>query len=205
MKTSLVWVTPQAELVIARLARVSSSNPDNPEYEKLLRYLIAHKHWSPFEMASMCVEIETTRMVSAQLLRHRSFSFQEFSQRYAEVVEVDRVPARSQDKKNRQASHDNLCEETKAWWHWKQIELNRDALNAYNEALRQGVAKECARAILPLSTVTRLYMAGSVRSWIHYLQVRLDESTQLEHREVAESIRDIFKTELPTVAKACDL
>jgi thymidylate synthase (FAD) len=198
----LVWVTPDAERLIAYCARVSSSNQDNPEYMRLLRYCAQNGHWSVFEMASMCIEVQTTRMVSAQLLRHRSFSFQEFSQRYQEAPGIQTVPARSQDAKNRQASHDNLDAETQHWWLQAQGRLALDTHRVYREARERGIAKECARAILPMATTTKLYMSGTIRSWIHYLEVRLDPSTQLEHREIAEAIAGILKEQCPIVYTA---
>ena len=155
----LVWITPDAEQIIGKLARVSNpDNEDNPEVTKLLKYLIKHKHWSPFEMASMCVEIKTTRAISPQILRHRSFSFQEFSQRYAPAMDVELPTLRRQDTKNRQNSIDDLDNETAGFLTGKIDQHFREAQDLYEQLLDRGVAKECARAVLPLNTGTRLYI-----------------------------------------------
>lgn len=199
MSARLIWVTPNAEAAMAYCARVSSEWQDNPSYTTLLQYCAKNGHWSVFEMASMCVELTTTRMISAQLLRHRSFSFQEFSQRYANAQRFRIQPARRQDTKNRQASHDDLSLDVREWFLEAQSELHEQSLALYEKALAKGIAKECARAVLPLSTETKLYMSGSVRSWIHYLQLRCDEATQLEHREIALAIREIFDEQFPTL------
>ena len=199
----LVWVTPNAEQLIGKIARVSNpANEDNPNVEKLIRYLIKHKHWSPFEMASMCVEIKTTRAIAPQILRHRSFSFQEFSQRYAVATEINVPDLRRQDVKNRQNSIDDLPEE-KVEFLQQQIDNHyRSAMDIYNSMLDSGVAKECARSVLPLSTATRLYMSGTIRSWLHYVDLRADNGTQLEHMQIARSIGDILADQVPTVARA---
>tara|TARA_B100002019_G_scaffold152186_1_gene131162 strand:+ start:4502 stop:5125 length:624 start_codon:yes stop_codon:yes gene_type:complete len=199
----LVWVTPDAEQLIGKIARVSNpANEDNPNVEKLIRYLIKHKHWSPFEMASMCVEIKTTRAIAPQILRHRSFSFQEFSQRYAVATEINVPDLRRQDMKNRQNSIDDLPEE-KVEFLQQQIDNHyRSAIDIYNSMLDSGVAKECARSVLPLSTATRLYMSGTIRSWLHYVDLRADNGTQLEHMHIARSIGDILADQVPTVARA---
>ena len=203
----LVSITPDAEKQIVYMARVSNpSNQNNMETApRLIKYLIKHKHWSPFEMASMQVEIETTRAVAAQVLRHRSFSFQEFSQRYSSVDQLGTVGLphlRSQDLKNKQASHDDL-DPKKVDLMNKQIQqLYHSTFDYYEYLLSQGVAKECARSILPLGTPTRLYMSGSIRSWIHYIQIRAGVETQLEHRLIAEAIKDIFEEQLPNVYEA---
>ena len=203
----LVSITPDAEKQIVYMARVSNpSNQDNMETApRLIKYLIKHKHWSPFEMASMQVEIETTRAVAAQVLRHRSFSFQEFSQRYSSVDQLGTVGLphlRSQDLKNKQASHDDL-DPKKVDLMNKQIQqLYHSTFDYYEYLLSQGVAKECARSILPLGTPTRLYMSGSIRSWIHYIQIRAGVETQLEHRLIAEAVKDIFEQQLPNVYEA---
>tara|TARA_Y100000004_G_scaffold190425_1_gene247539 strand:- start:1644 stop:2267 length:624 start_codon:yes stop_codon:yes gene_type:complete len=199
----LVWVTPDAEQLIGKIARVSNpANEDNPNVEKLIRYLIKHKHWSPFEMASMCVEIKTTRAIAPQILRHRSFSFQEFSQRYAVATEINVPDLRRQDVKNRQNSIDDLPEE-KVEFLQQQIDNHyRSAMDIYNSMLDSGVAKECARSVLPLSTATRLYMSGTIRSWLHYVDLRADNGTQLEHMQIAKSIGDILADQVPTVARA---
>ena len=199
----LVWVTPDAERLIGKLARVSNpANEDNPNVERLIKYLIKHKHWSPFEMASMCVEIQTTRAIGAQILRHRSFSFQEFSQRYAEVTEIDVPKLRRQDLNNRQNSIDDFPEELSEELQ-NSIALHNDKSNAlYKKLLAYGVAKECARNVLPLSTKTRMYMSGTIRSWLHYIDLRASHGTQVEHSQIASQIGEILDTELPTVSRA---
>lgn len=199
----LVWVTPDAEQLIGKIARVSNpANEDNPNVEKLIRYLIKHKHWSPFEMASMCVEIKTTRAIAPQILRHRSFSFQEFSQRYAVATEISVPDLRRQDLKNRQNSIDDLPEE-KVEFLQQQIDNHyRSSLDIYNSMLEYGVAKECARSVLPLSTATRLYMSGTIRSWLHYVDLRGDNGTQLEHMQIARAIGEILADQVPTIARA---
>ena len=199
----LVWVTPDAEKLIGKIARVSNpKNEDNPDYEKLLKYLIKHKHWSPFEMASMCVEITTTRAIAPQILRHRSFSFQEFSQRYAVATATDIPQLRRQDTKNRQNSINDMSIEDIAFCTDKIDQHFRESVDLYDYLLDKGVAKECARAVLPLNTVTRLYMSGTIRSWLHYVDLRGDNGTQAEHKLIARSIGEILDTELPTVSRA---
>lgn len=203
----LVSITPDAEKQIVYMARVSNpSNQANTETSpRLIRYLIKHKHWSPFEMASMQVEINTTRAVAAQVLRHRSFSFQEFSQRYSSVEELGTVGLphlRSQDLKNKQASHDDLDPAAVELMEKQITQIYANSFDYYEYLLSQGVAKECARSILPLGTPTRLYMSGSIRSWIHYIQIRAGIETQLEHRLIAEAIKDIFEEQLPNVYEA---
>lgn len=188
-------------------ARVSSpNNQSNHEMgERLLRYCMRHGHWSVFEMADMTVEIETSRAIAAQILRHRSFSFQEFSQRYAAAtLGFEGVDPRRQDEKNRQASHDDLPESTRWWFQRIKDRLEEDAQAAYEDALRQGIAKESARFLLPLSVRTRLYMKGSVRSWIHYLQVRDADGVQAEHRDIAREVRRVFAEAFPLTAKALE-
>ena len=199
----LVWVTPDAERLIGKLARVSNSaNEDNPNVERLIKYLIKHKHWSPFEMASMCVEIQTTRAIGAQILRHRSFSFQEFSQRYAEVTEIEVPQLRRQDLDNRQNSIDDFPEELSEELQ-DMITLHNNKSNSlYKKLLAYGVAKECARNVLPLSTKTRMYMSGTIRSWLHYIDLRASHGTQVEHSQIARQIGEILDTELPTVSRA---
>ena len=196
----LIWITPDAEKLIGKIARVSNpKNEDNPNYERLLRYLIKHKHWSPFEMASMCVEITTTRAISPQILRHRSFSFQEFSQRYAEATEVDMPRLRSQDLKNRQNSIDDMeFEQINELQHEIDIHF-REGMALYKKLLDQGVAKECARAVLPSNTVTRLYMSGTIRSWLHYIDLRGDNGTQLEHQRIARQCCHLLDFKCPTI------
>jgi len=203
----LVNVTPDAEKMIAYCARVSNpKNQDNEKIDKLLEYCIKHNHWSIFEMANMVVEIETTRAIAAQILRHRSFTFQEFSQRYADtklIEEKIHFPAlRKQDLKNRQNSTDDLDEFVKQDLELKTQKLFESAQDLYNEMLEVGVAKECARMVLPLATPTRIYMNGSVRSWIHYIDLRSAHGTQKEHMEIAEGVRDIFCQNFPIISQA---
>ena len=198
---SLVWITPKAESIIAYCARVSNpKNQNNPDTGKLLRYCVAHQHWSVFEMASMCIEINTTRDISAQILRHRSFSFQEFSQRYAEVTQRPEMPEwRRQDITNKQNSIDDLSEEVLREADWISAEAFVAAQRAYDRLLELGVAKECARKILPMNSPTRLYMSGTIRSWIHYLSVRREVGTQLEHRLIANQIYQLLNKEMPNL------
>jgi len=198
----LIWITPDAEQQIEYCARVS--NPKGQDKidttGKLLRYLVKHKHWSPFEMASACVEVNTTRDISAQILRHRSFSFQEFSQRYAEVSAVPVIPElRRQDHTNRQNSIDDLDYLRQDLYSSKIQHLFDESYRLYNELLEEGVAKECARKILPMNSPTRLYMSGTIRSWIHYLSVRKGPETQLEHRMIANQIYHVLNKELPNL------
>lgn len=203
---NLIWITPDAEKLIGKIARVSNpNNEDNPNVEKLLKYLIKHKHWSPFEMASMCVEIHTTRAVSAQILRHRSFSFQEFSQRYAIPTDTFATvlpDLRRQDEKNRQNSIDDLPEETVDYYQQRIDDHFREGVNLYESLLHSGVAKECARSVLPLNTVTRLYMSGTIRSWLHYCDLRCANGTQLEHQLIATNCQELLIEELPTISSA---
>ena len=203
---SLVWVTPDAEQLIGKIARVSNpSNEDNPEVEKLIRYLIKHKHWSPFEMASMCVEIHTTRAIAPQILRHRSFSFQEFSQRYAIPTDTFATvlpELRRQDVKNRQNSIDDIPPETQEYYQQRIDDHFREGVALYESLLHSDVAKECARSVLPLNTVTRLYMSGTIRSWLHYCDLRGANGTQAEHMQIAQSVQQILRDEVPTIARA---
>jgi len=208
-KVKLVSVTPNAEQTMAYIARVSNpNNQENPNYAGLLKYCIKHNHWSVFEQATMTLEIETTRGIAAQILRHRSFTFQEFSQRYADTSLItESIPLpdlRRQDTKNRQNSTDDLDQYLK-------LKLMSDinvhftaAQNLYNRLLEAGVAKECARFVLPLATPTRLYMTGSVRSWIHYIDLRSSHGTQKEHMDIAEAIRCIFTCQFPAVSAALE-
>ena len=200
----LVHATPDAESLVAYMARVSNpDNQDNPESERLIRYLIKHKHWSPFEMVNMCVQIETTRSVAAQILRHRSFSFQEFSQRYAQVAEPSMIPQlRRQDTKNRQNSVDDLDPVTVDEFNIKMNSLYELSESLYNEMLQAGVAKECARDVLPLSTPTKLYMNGTLRSWLHYTDLRCANGTQYEHKLIADQVKGLIEQEFPTIYKA---
>jgi thymidylate synthase (FAD) len=194
--------TPTPEGLIAYCARVSSPKQDNPSYANLLKYCIKHRHWSIFEMVDMTVEILTSRAIAQQILRHRSFCFQEFSQRYAKVQEMERYSPRRQDVKNRQNSIEDLDPKTVEWFMSAQDEIQNLGMKHYNEALEKGIAKESARFLLPLSTQTRLYMKGSIRSWIHYLEVRTDHGTQKEHRQIALSILEIFKAQFPITSEA---
>lgn len=184
-------------------ARVSNpENQDNPNVAGLLRFCIKHAHWSVFEMADMCIEIQTTRGISAQIIRHRSFHFQEFSLRYSVAATIERVRPRRQDLKNRQSSHDDLPPETLEWFERAQDEHFGEARKLYDEALEKGIAKESARFLLPLATGTTIYMKGSVRDWIHYINLRSDPGTQREHREVALACKQIFIEQFPVVADA---
>lgn len=184
-------------------ARVSSAEQTTENYERLIEYCIKNKHWSVFEMVDMTVEIVTSRAISPQILRHRSFSFQEFSQRYAIVESNEIYTGRRQDEKNRQNSISDLDQETQWWFLQAQAEVAALTYTRYKEALQKGIAKECARIVLPLGTQTRLYMKGSVRSWIHYLEVRTAPSTQKEHRDIANEIKKIFERQFPITAQAC--
>jgi thymidylate synthase (FAD) len=204
MEVKLVHVTPDAEKHIAYCARVSSPNQDNPEYAKLIRYCVKHNHYSILEMASMCLEITTTRAISPQILRHRSFSFQEFSQRYAEAASYESYTARRQDLKNKQNSIEDMSEDDLQWFVDAQKQVWDSSYGLYEEALSKGIAKEQARTLLPLNTVTKLYMNGTIRSWVHYIQVRTDPSTQKEHRDIAMAAKKIFIEQFPTIAEAME-
>jgi thymidylate synthase (FAD) len=204
-QVKLIHITPNAEELITYMARVSNpANQSNTETsQRLIRYLIEHQHWSPFEMVNMCVEVETTRSIAAQILRHRSFSFQEFSQRYAEVQLRPELPEmRRQDTKNRQNSIDDLPLEVLHETDKLVSQAFVTAYRAYDRLLELGVAKECARDVLPLATPTRLYMNGTIRSWIHYCQLRCGNGTQLEHRIIAEGAYKLLQEHLPSVCAA---
>ena len=191
-----------AEEFIAYCARVSNpANQDNPDSEKLLKYLVKHKHWSPFEMVHIVMEIETTRDIGRQILRHRSFSFQEFSQRYAEVVEMSEPrEARLQDQKNRQNSIETDNDELQNSWNLVQNEMLLAAKNYYAWAISKGIAKEVARSVLPEGlTMSRMYMSGSLRSWIHYCELRMANGTQKEHRELATQCWNIITEQFPSL------
>lgn len=196
-----------AEELVAYVARVS--NPSNQVGGKssagLLKYCIENKHWSVFETATMTVELETTRAVAAQVLRHRSFTFQEFSQRYA-VLDTDPEPqrARRQDDKNRQASHDDLPDDVVEWWRREQDKLYDASSELYVRALEKGIARECARFVLPLATPTKMYMTGNARDWIHYIELRTGNGTQREHAELAEQVKAIFAATFPAIAAALE-
>ena len=209
MNVKLITLTPKAEETMGYIARVSNpKNQENPKVAGLLSYCIKHGHWSVFEQAHMTIEINTTRGLAAQILRHRSFTFQEFSQRYADSRLLgDKIPLfqiRRQDEKNRQNSIDDVDPfliqkyEVKIEKHFKQ------AMKIYQEMLKDGIAKECARFVLPLATPTRLYMTGSIRSWIHYIDLRASHGTQKEHTEIVNQIKSIFVDELPVVSEALE-
>lgn len=207
MNVKLISVTPDAEKLMSYCARVSNPSGQNrDDYAKLLAYCIKHQHWSIFEQAFFTVEINTTRGLAAQILRHRSFTFQEFSQRYADATllaeDIPTFELRRQDNKNRQNSIDDISDETKVKWNVKIREHFAKAKSIYDGMIADGIAKECARFVLPLATPTRLYMSGSVRSWIHYIELRSSNGTQKEHRLIAEEIKEIFSQQFPTVSEA---
>ena len=206
MNVKLITVTPKAEETMGYVARVSNpNNQDNPNVSGLLGYCIKHGHWSVFEQAHMTLEIETTRGLAAQILRHRSFTFQEFSQRYANANLLDNIQVpdlRSQDSKNRQNSIDDIPQDKKETLQKKINDHFGAAMSLYDELIEEGVAKECARFVLPLATPTRIYMTGSVRSWIHYIDLRSAHGTQKEHMNIAEACRQIFIKQFPIVSTA---
>ena len=208
MNVKLVSITPDAEQMMAYIARVSNpSNQDNEKYSGLLKYCIKHNHWSVFEQSSMTLEIETTRAIAAQILRHRSFTYQEFSQRYAASTalgDIDLPELRKQDLKNRQNSTDDLDPEIVEKLNKQMITLFSSSKALYEQMLSQGVAKECARMVLPLATPTRIYMTGSCRSWIHYINLRSAHGTQKEHMEIAEGCRKVFTEQFPAVSEALE-
>ena len=208
MTVTLVSITPDAEQTMAYIARVSNpSNQDNQKYAGLLKYCIKHNHWSVFEQSSMTLEIETTRAIAAQILRHRSFTFQEFSQRYAASTalgDIDLPELRKQDLKNRQNSTDDLDPEMVEKFNKQMITLFSSSKALYEQMLKQGVAKECARMVLPLCTPTRIYMTGSCRSWIHYINLRSAHGTQKEHMNIAEACRKVFTEQFPSVSEALE-
>ena len=199
-----VWATPDGEALIAKMARVSNpGNENNPNITGLIRYLIKHNHWSPFEMASLCLEIDTTRAIAPQVLRHRSFSFQEFSQRYAESLAAPLPHLRSQDDKNRQNSIDDLPDTVIQHYEAEMAELRDAAFLLYRNMLADGVAKECARNVLPAGlTATRMYMTGTVRSWLHYCDLRCANGTQAEHMAIANSAKEILQQHFPHTCEA---
>ena len=205
MNIKLVSITPDAEKTMAYIARVSNpSNQDNENYSGLLKYCIKHNHWSVFEQSSMTLEIETTRAIAAQILRHRSFTFQEFSQRYADsnlLGSIELPKLRKQDSKNRQNSTDDLDPKVIQSLNMQMGTLFGSSLALYNQMLELGVAKECARMVLPLCTPTRIYMTGSCRSWIHYINLRSAHGTQKEHMDIAEGCRKVFTEQFPIVSK----
>lgn len=203
-EVKLVAITPDAEKLMMYCARVSNPKNQDSDNTKLIDYCIKNGHWSIFEMANLVVEIETSRAISAQILRHRSFSFQEFSQRYAKVQGFKTYPARRQDDKNRQNSIDDFSKEEKNLFDKLQDQVHIIADSNYRKALALGVAKEQARFLLPMSATSKLYMNGNIRSWLHYINLRCENGTQKEHQEIAEKIKVIFKEQLPTIAKAMD-
>jgi thymidylate synthase (FAD) len=208
MNVKLITVTPDAEKLMAYCARVSNpSNQNNDDYARLLKYCVNHKHWSIFEQASMTLEIQTTRGIAAQILRHRSFTFQEFSQRYADASLLGGIPIpklRKQDTKNRQNSTDDLDPELVNNYRLRIFKLFEQSIDLYKDMISNGVAKESARFVLPLATTTRLYMTGTVRSWIHYIDLRSANGTQKEHMDIANECKSIFVEQFPTVAEALD-
>ena len=208
-KVCLISVTPDAEKTIGYVARVSNpKNQDNPDVGGLLKYCIKHGHWSVFEQAFMTLEINTTRAIAAQVLRHRSFTYQEFSQRYADSsLLANSIPLpelRRQDDKNRQNSIDDIDEFTKQEFDIKMQRHFLDGMQLYKEMLRSGIAKECARMVLPLATPTKMYMSGSLRSWIHYIDLRSANGTQKEHMKIAEACKQHFICQFPIISKALD-
>ena len=209
MTVKLVSITPDAEATMGYVARVSNpANQDNPNVAGLLKYCIKHDHWSVFEQSFMTLEIETTRAIAAQILRHRSFTFQEFSQRYADSSLLSKaIPLpelRRQDTKNRQNSIDDLDPFVVQKLEMQMQTLFDSSMALYQQMLERGVAKECARNVLPLCTPTRIYMSGSCRSWIHYITLRSANGTQKEHMDVANACREVFKEQFPTVAEALE-
>jgi thymidylate synthase (FAD) len=209
MSVKLISVTPDAEQTMAYVARVSNpKNQENPNYAKLLGYCIKHNHWSVFEQAFMTLEIETTRGLAAQILRHRSFTYQEWSQRYADssmlAESIPMFDLRRQDTKNRQNSIDDIDDFVKQEYEIKIRRHFDEAMTLYQSMLDMGIAKECARFVLPLATPTRMYMSGSVRSWIHYINLRSANGTQKEHMEIAEACKKIFVEQFPTCAEALE-
>lgn len=207
MSVKLISATPDAEKLISYCARVSNpNNQDNEQYAKLLKYCIDHEHWSIFEQAFMTVEINTTRGIAAQILRHRSFTFQEFSQRYADASLLgDNIPVfelRRQDNKNRQNSIDDVDNMIKMKYNVLIREHFAKAKALYDQMIADGVAKECARFVLPLATPTRLYMSGTVRSWIHYISLREKNGTQKEHMDIAKECKTIFAEQFPIISEA---
>ena len=208
MDVKLVNITPDAEKTMAYIARVSNpSNQDNEKFAGLLKYCIKHNHWSVFEQSSMTLEIETTRAIAAQILRHRSFTFQEFSQRYADSTNLGEIPnpeLRRQDEKNRQNSTNDLDEFVKQKLELQMKTLFSSATALYQQMLEEGVAKECARMVLPLCTPTRIYMTGSCRSWIHYIELRSAHGTQKEHMDIAQACKTVFVEQFPVVSEALE-
>jgi len=208
-QVKLISVTPDAEKTMGYVARVSNpANQENPNVAGLLKYCVKHQHWSVFEQAFMTLEIETTRGIAAQILRHRSFTYQEFSQRYADSSLLgDSIPLfdlRRQDTKNRQNSIDDIDDSVKQEFESKIRKHFDDSMVLYQSMLDMGIAKECARFVLPLATPTRIYMSGSCRSWIHYISLRSGHGTQKEHMDIADACKNIFMEQFPTVSEALD-
>ena len=205
-EVALIHTTVDGDKLIAYMARVSNpANQSNPDNSKLINYLIKHQHWSPFEMVNMCVEIWTTRSISTQILRHRSFSFQEFSTRYSSPCTLSypiEPQLRKQDLTNRQNSTDDLSEEDKERFGFAVRHSLQSAYTLYEEMIQAGIAKECAREVLPLAIPTKLYMNGTLRSWIHYVNLRTHKDTQLEHRDIALKIKKLIELNYPLVYKA---
>ena len=208
MTVKFISITPDAEKTMAYIARVSNpKNQDNENFSGLLRYCIKHQHWSVFEQSSMTLEIETTRGIAAQILRHRSFTYQEFSQRYADsnlLGEIELPELRRQDDKNRQNSIDDLEPEMVEKFNRQMNTLFSSAFGLYNQMLQAGVAKECARFVLPLATPTKIYMTGSCRSWIHYINLRSAHGTQKEHMDISNACKKIFIEQFPAVSEALE-
>ena len=208
MTVKFISITPDAEKTMAYIARVSNpKNQDNENFSGLLRYCINHQHWSVFEQSSMTLEIETTRGIAAQILRHRSFTYQEFSQRYTDsnlLGEIELPELRRQDDKNRQNSIDDLEPEMVEKFNRQMNTLFSSAFGLYNQMLQAGVAKECARFVLPLATPTKLYMTGSCRSWVHYINLRSAHGTQKEHMDIANACKKIFIEQFPAVSESLD-
>ena len=207
MNVKLMSVTPDAEITMGYVARVSNpKNQANPNVAGLLKYCIKHGHWSVFEQAHMTLEINTTRGLAAQILRHRSFTYQEFSQRYADSSLLgDTIPLpelRKQDLKNRQNSTDDMDDRKVKWYNYRMQKHFKEGMKLYQNMLKDGVAKECARFVLPLATPTRLFMTGSVRSWIHYIELRSGHGTQKEHMDIANACKDVFRAQFPIVSEA---
>ena len=207
MNVKLMSVTPDAEITMGYVARDSNpKNQANPNVAGLLKYCIKHGHWSVFEQAHMTLEIDTTRGLAAQILRHRSFTYQEFSQRYADSSLLsDTIPLpelRKQDLKNRQNSTDDMDDRKVKWYNYRMQKHFKEGMKLYQNMLKDGVAKECARFVLPLATPTRLFMTGSVRSWIHYIELRSGHGTQKEHMDIANACKDVFRAQFPIVSEA---
>jgi thymidylate synthase (FAD) len=208
MTVELISITPDAEKTMGYIARVSNpDNQDNEKYSGLLKYCIKHNHWSVFEQSSMTLQIDTTRAIAAQILRHRSFTFQEFSQRYADSTKLGEIPVpkyRRQDTKNRQNSIDDLDDFVVQNLELQTKTLFDSCIALYESMLKQGIAKECARMVLPLATPTKIYMTGSCRSWVHYINLRSSHGTQKEHMDIANACKKVFVEQFPSVSEALE-